>query len=130
MRSGIDGTGPAFETSVRELLSAAYLRPLRDAEREMSPGRGSRLSQILSNVPAINEGENFGAKNIPSDVSAVRKLSLVGLADYMRHSVSMHPGLPARRRRSMNNILARCRCMETSCRAGSTCPRVARQMLG
>ena len=31
VRSGIDGAGPAFESSVRELLSAAYLRPLRDA---------------------------------------------------------------------------------------------------
>ena len=93
VRSGVDGTGPAFETSVRELLSAAYLRPLRDAEREMSPGRGSRLSQILANVPAISEGEDFNAEKIPQDVSAVRKLSLVGLADYMRHSISMHSGI-------------------------------------
>jgi putative ATP-dependent endonuclease of OLD family len=53
VRSGIDGAGPSFEASVRELLSAAYLLPLRDAEREMSPGRGSRLSQILFNVPEI-----------------------------------------------------------------------------
>ena len=37
VRSGIDGAGPSFETSVRELLTAAYLRPLRDAAREMSP---------------------------------------------------------------------------------------------
>src|SRR5690606_31158785 len=32
VRSGIDGAGPPFETSVRGLLSATYLRPLRDAE--------------------------------------------------------------------------------------------------
>ena len=49
VRSGIDSAGPPFEMSVRELLSAAYLRPLRDAEQEMSPGRSSRLSQILFN---------------------------------------------------------------------------------
>ena len=84
VRSGIDGVGPPFDTSVRELLSAAYLRPLRDAEREMSPGRGSRLSQILLNVPEISEGENFDATNIPEDASAVGKLGLVGLSDYMR----------------------------------------------
>jgi len=33
VRSGIDGAGPPLETSVRELLASAYLRPLRDAER-------------------------------------------------------------------------------------------------
>ena len=93
VRSGIDGVGPAFETPVRELLSVAYLRPLRDAEREMSPGRGSRLSQILSNVPAIKDGEDFNAINAPAGADAVGKLSLVGLADYMRHSVTRHPGI-------------------------------------
>ena len=93
VRSGIDGAGPPFETSVRELLSAAYLRPLRDAEREMSPGRGSRLSQILSNVPEIGQGESFNVENIPQDANAVGKLGLVGLADYMRHNVKRHFGV-------------------------------------
>ena len=93
VRSGIDGAGPAFEISVRELLSAAYLRPLRDAEREMSPGRGSRLSQILSNVPEIGHGEIFDVKNVPQDADAVARLGLVGLGDYMRHSVRGHSGI-------------------------------------
>ena len=93
VRSGIDGTGPVFESSVRELLSSAYLRPLRDAEREMSPGRGSRLSQILSNVPEIGQGEAFDVKNVPQDAHALARLSLVGLGDYMRHSVREHSGI-------------------------------------
>lgn len=93
VRSGIDGTGPPFEASARELLSAAYLRPLRDAEREMSPGRGSRLSQILFNFPEIEGGESFDDSNIPHDSDAVGNLSLVGLADYMRHNVSHHTGV-------------------------------------
>ena len=93
VRSGIDGAGPPFDTSVRELLSSAYLRPLRDAEREMSPGRGSRLSQILSNVPEIAEGEAFHAGNIPKDAAAVANLGLVGLADYLRHNVKHHAGV-------------------------------------
>ena len=93
VRSGIDGAGPAFESSIRELLSAAYLRPLRDAEREMSPGRGSRLSQILSNVPEIGHGEIFDAKNVPQDEDAVARLGLVGLGDYMRHNVRGHSGI-------------------------------------
>ena len=93
VRSGFDGAGPAFENSVRELLSAAYLRPLRDAELEMSPGRGSRLSQILSNVPEIGHGEIFDVKNVPQDADAVARLGLVGLGDYMRHSVRGHSGI-------------------------------------
>ncbi|MCY4426440.1 MAG: AAA family ATPase [Halieaceae bacterium] len=93
VRSGIDGAGPPFDTSVRELLSATYLRPLRDAEREMSPGRRSRLSQILSNVPEISEGESFDSANIPKDADAVGKLGLVGLSDYMRHNVKNHTGV-------------------------------------
>ena len=93
VRSGIDGAGPAFDTTVRELLSAAYLRPLRDAEREMSSGRGSRLSQILFNVPEISQGEKFDVDNVPQDAVAVAKLGLVGLADYMRHNVGKHSGI-------------------------------------
>ena len=91
--SGPDGAGPPLDMSIRELLSAAYLRPLRDAEREMSPGRGSRLSQILSNVPEISKGDRFDAKNVPDDPAAVAKLSLVGLADYMSHNIKAHPGV-------------------------------------
>ena len=93
VRSGIDGAGPPFDTSARELLSAAYLRPLRDAEREMSPGRGSRLSQILSNVPEVGLGESFDGENVPQDADAVAKLGLVGLVDYMRHNVKQHSGV-------------------------------------
>jgi len=93
VRSGVDGAGPAFEASVRELLSSAYLRPLRDAAREMSSGRGSRLSQILANVPEISQGESFDEAALPADPDAVGKLSLLGLADYLRHSVKNHEGV-------------------------------------
>ncbi len=93
VRSGIDGTGPPFETSVRQLLSGTYLRPLRDAEREMSPGRGSRLSQILFNVPEIGEGEAFDSEHLPQDTDAVGKLSLIGLEDYMRYGIKEHTGV-------------------------------------
>ncbi|MGV3615268.1 MAG: ATP-dependent nuclease [Fimbriimonas sp.] len=51
--SGKGGEGPAVEGLMRELLRATYLKPLRDAEAELSPGRGSRLAQILSSYPEI-----------------------------------------------------------------------------
>lgn len=93
VRSGIDGAGPPIEASVRELLSSAYLRPLRDAEREMSPGRGSRLSQILANFPEIGQGDPFDAEALPAYATAVSRLSLLGLSDYMRHNVKKHEGV-------------------------------------
>jgi putative ATP-dependent endonuclease of OLD family len=93
VRSGIDGAGPPLESSVRELLSSAYLRPLRDAEREMSSGRGSRLSQILASVPEIGRGDPFNETTLPPDAVAVSRLSLLGLADYLRYSVKKHQGV-------------------------------------
>lgn len=93
VRSGVDGAGPTFEASVRELLASTYLRPLRDAAREMSSGRGSRLAQILANVPEIRQGADFDPNLPPSDPKAVSDLSLLGLADYLRHSVKSHQGV-------------------------------------
>ncbi len=93
VRSGIDGTGPAFESAVRELIACTYLRPLRDAAREMSSGRGSRLSQILVNIPAISQGEAFDENSPPAEPNEVGKLSLLGLADYFRHGVKNHEGV-------------------------------------
>jgi putative ATP-dependent endonuclease of OLD family len=89
VRSGLDASGPTFEAGARELLKATYLRPLRDAEREMSPGRGSRLSQILSNTSAIKTGVPFD-KDAPPPIE---ELSLVGLADVFSHHVRGHSGI-------------------------------------
>jgi len=55
VRSGRDASGPILEGHVRLLLQATYLRPLRDAERELDAGRNSRLSQILQYTREIAE---------------------------------------------------------------------------
>jgi len=57
-RSGRDGTGPVLDGNVRLLLQATYLRPLRDAERELDAGRNSRLSQILQHTREIAEHQD------------------------------------------------------------------------
>lgn len=49
------GDGPLLDLGARSLLTATYLRPLRDAERAMSAGRGSRLSQILQHTKEIRD---------------------------------------------------------------------------
>jgi len=93
VRSGVDGSGPTVDSSVRQLLSTAYLKPLRDAEREMSPGRGSRLSQILNNFPEMKNGEAFANAAPPADADQAAKLSLTGLSDYLRYLVDQHPAV-------------------------------------
>lgn len=60
-RSGADGEGLPLDGELREYLKATYLKPLRDAEREMRPGRRSRLSRILGAMPAMGRQGQSGA---------------------------------------------------------------------
>ena len=92
LRAGLDATGPTLDQSARDLLAAAYLRPLRDAAREMSPGQGSRLSQILANVDAIRLGDDFDPDTPPSTSKDVEQLSLLGLGDSSTEASGGAPG--------------------------------------
>ena len=58
IRSGKDGNGLPIETEIRDFLATTYLKPLRDAEAELSSGRASRLSQILSSSKEVRDGAN------------------------------------------------------------------------
>lgn len=60
-RAGSDGEGLPLDGELREYLKATYLKPLRDAEREMRPGRRSRLSRILGAMPAMGRQSEPGA---------------------------------------------------------------------
>lgn len=53
LRAGEISDGVVLDGKARELLKCVYLRPLRDAEREMRSGRNSRISQILFNHPVF-----------------------------------------------------------------------------
>ena len=57
LRVGDVDDGISIDGKARELLKAVYLKPLRDAEREMNSGRSSRISQILLNHPVFR-GKN------------------------------------------------------------------------
>ena len=107
VRSGLAGEGPSFDVAVRQLLATAYLRPLRDAEREMSPGRGSRLSQILNNFPEIKKGQPFDPASPPAGAAHAANLSLSGLSDYLRHLVDQHEGIGGAQKAINNDYLAR-----------------------
>lgn len=93
VRSGLNAAGPTIEMTVRELLASAYLKPLRDAEGELSSGRGSRLSQILYHVDGIKNGAGFDATQLPSTPDDVADLSLLGLSEFFSHNVKVHKGV-------------------------------------
>lgn len=95
-RSGKAADGPQFDQAAKTLLCATYLRPLRDAERAMSAGRGSRLSQILQYTKEIKEhGQDYDRdKGPPDDLSM---LSVLGVGDFMDALLSNHKGVQSAR---------------------------------
>lgn len=93
VRSGENGEGPSLDVGVRQLLATAYLKPLRDAEREMSPGRNSRLSQVLSSFPNIDAGDSFDPAALPTDLTDAEALSIAGMGDFLRHLVNRHSAI-------------------------------------
>jgi putative ATP-dependent endonuclease of OLD family len=83
-RTGAKGDGPLLDFGARSLLTTTYLRPLRDAERAMSAGRGSRLSQILQYTSEIkNTGVGFDRENKPNPDP--KTLSVLGLGDFANY---------------------------------------------
>ena len=48
VKAGQDSEGTQLPSLARDLLRATYLKPLRDSDAELTPGRNSRLSQVLS----------------------------------------------------------------------------------
>lgn len=86
-RCGKNGEGPEIGSAVRDLVRATYLRPLRDAEAELSPGKLSRLSQILGahKQIAVQEKNDFDAAN-PTNVPA----NLVGLMAFAQYHLGGH----------------------------------------
>jgi putative ATP-dependent endonuclease of OLD family len=93
LKSGLEGQGPSIDSVAKHLLACAYLRPLRDAEREMSSGRNSRLSQVLTKFPDIESGSALNPVAPPADVNDIEALSLAGLSEYIRHLVNKHSGV-------------------------------------
>ena len=69
LRVGERDDGMSIDGKARELLKAVYLKPLRDAEREMSSGRSSRISQILLSHPVFKDKKEHTVLNIFQDAN-------------------------------------------------------------
>lgn len=103
-RTGEKADGPLLDAGARFMLQATYLRPLRDAERAMSAGRGSRLSQILQHTKEIKDhGEKFDPEaNLTVDPST---LSVLGLGDYTSHLIENSHGVKGTRKKLNEDYL-------------------------
>ena len=93
LQAGLTGEGPAIDAATKQLIASAYLKPLRDAEHEMSPGRNSRLSRVLNEFPDIKTGTEIDLAKLPSDIETIEALSLSGLSGYLRYLVNRHSGI-------------------------------------
>lgn len=103
-RTGEKGDGPVLDAEARDLLRATYLRPLRDAERAMAAGRGSRLSQILQHTKEIRDaGEDFDPSIATTDT---RKLSVLGVGDYANKLLQDRQEIAEARKRLNEEYLA------------------------
>ena len=91
MHSGKNGDGPTIGPKVRELLSATYLRPLRDAEKALSAGRGSRLSQVLHHSEQVR---NVGVKYDPeAEELDIHSLNVLGIGDLANDLLQKQQGI-------------------------------------
>ncbi|WP_051026690.1 ATP-dependent nuclease [Bradyrhizobium cosmicum] len=84
LRAGANGEGPLLDSEARSLLTATYLRPLRDAERAMGAGRGSRLSQILQHTKEIRETGIAFDPDVDPPIDP-KDLSILGIGDYANY---------------------------------------------
>lgn len=64
LKAGDAEDGILLDSKARELLKCVYLRPLRDAQKEMHSGRSSRISQILFSHPLFSNKEDNALVNL------------------------------------------------------------------
>jgi putative ATP-dependent endonuclease of OLD family len=112
VRSGRKGNGPVLDGNVRLLLQTTYLRPLRDAERELDAGRSSRLSQILQHTKEITaqKGELFNPTAFVAAIQAKQEVrlpqSVTNAARLTDHLIQQNEGVSEARRRLEQSYLA------------------------
>lgn len=56
LKAGMDEAGASMDSQAREYLKVTFLKPLRDAENELTAKKYSRLSQILEGHELFKEG--------------------------------------------------------------------------
>jgi putative ATP-dependent endonuclease of OLD family len=92
VKSGGDDEGSILTAGARDLIRATYLKPLRDAENELSPKRNSRLSQILDSHAAFENKIDHPLMTAMSAANTSIKNYFRGIDD-QGDETEGHPGL-------------------------------------
>jgi putative ATP-dependent endonuclease of OLD family len=89
VRCGADGDGPRLDGIARSLLTATFLKPLRDAAAELASGRRSRLMQILSNFKGYEDEKvsDFDSESVEGDKVSVPQ-TLSGVLDLSQYAIA------------------------------------------
>ncbi len=93
-KAGPENTEVQMDGNARELLQVTYLKPLRDAENELTAGNRSRLSQILQSHDAFRANDK--SKASAALVEIVRKANaeiIITLDDVKAHSQVDSPSI-------------------------------------
>ncbi|MDE6650025.1 MAG: AAA family ATPase [Muribaculaceae bacterium] len=72
LRAGMDEAGAAIDSQAREYLKVTFLKPLRDADNELTSKRYSRLSQILEGHDLFKKGAD-GKESFENYVAAANQ---------------------------------------------------------
>jgi putative ATP-dependent endonuclease of OLD family len=71
IRAGHEDQGSLLDEKARDLLRVVYLKPLRDAELELSPRRNSRLSQVLHSHRDFADKDNHPLKEAINEANCL-----------------------------------------------------------
>lgn len=85
-----------LDADTRDNIRATYLRPLRDAVKEMDSGRSSRISKILNRQSEIDKGKNLiSLTDVANDKfsDVVNQLGIVGIARLVNQLLENQPAV-------------------------------------
>jgi putative ATP-dependent endonuclease of OLD family len=71
LKAGPENAETQMDGNARELLQVTYLKPLRDAETELTPGYRSRLAQILQSHKDFQKTKNEIGQTEPHELERI-----------------------------------------------------------
>lgn len=83
LTAGPEGFESRIDSAVSELLKVTYLKPLRDAESELTPGYRSRLAQILRGLKEFERKHDDSGNKIKHDLENILCSANEHVSDYL-----------------------------------------------
>lgn len=84
IKAGSDSEGVQLDGKARNLLRITYLKPLRDADQELSSGTRSRLAHILKSHQLFKEQKDAAGNPIAHDLEKIIRKANSEIEDYFK----------------------------------------------